>query len=250
MIVADPRNEKARRYGEALGARLAGAALPPSLRIVVGGDGYLLRVIAEHGLDCVFLGLNAGHLGFLLNDVDGDWDALARRIAGRQYREYRFPQLRAEILRRNGDRLADAAVNDVYLERSSGQTAHLAVSIDGTVLEKRLAADGLIFSTALGSTAYSFSAGGSPVHPELPVLLVTPICPHRPRLPPVILPAGAIAEVEVITPARRSVRAVADGRAVEEVAHVRISLSDPVVRLAYLQPHDFTRHLVRKILQP
>ncbi len=250
MILIDPRNERAKSYADALAARLRGTALPGDLRIVVGGDGFLLRAVAEHGVSQLYLGLNAGHLGFLLNDVDEDWDTLAKRIAGGDWREYRFPQIKAEIMRRNGDRSVDAALNDVYLERSTGQTANLAVSIDGTVLERRLVADGLIFATALGSTAYSFSAGGSPVHPEIPVLLATPICPHRPRLPPVVLPATAIAEVEVISPARRPVRAVADGRAVEDVAHVRLSVSEPVVRLAYLPPHDFTKHLVHKILQP
>ncbi len=250
MILADPRNERALAFAAALSERLPFDRLPPDLRIVLGGDGFLLRSIAEHGLGFVYLGLNAGHLGFLLNEVDEDWDNLVSQIAGGQWREYRFPKLHAVITRQSGETAHDAAVNDVYLERSSGQTAKLSITIDGTLLQRNLTADGIILSTALGSTAYSFSAGGSPVHPELPALLVTPICPHRPKLPPVILPASVIAEVEVISPVRRPVRAVADGRAVEGVAHVLVRLSEPVVRLAYLQPHDFTRHLVRKLLEP
>lgn len=250
MIIADPRNDRAVAFAAALGSRLRPAGLPRDLRIVLGGDGFLLRTIAEHGLDFVYLGLNAGHLGFLLNEVDEDWDLLAAQIAGGAWHEYRFPKLHAVITRCNGDTAHDTAVNDVYLERSSGQTAHLSVSVDGTLLQRDVAADGLILATALGSTAYSFSAGGAPVHPELPAVLVTPICPHRPKLPPVILPASVIVEVEVLTPTRRPVRAVADGRAIEDVAHILVRLSDPVVRLAYLLPHDFTSHLVRKILQP
>jgi NAD+ kinase len=250
VIVADPRNERARELAEGLRQRLPEGWAPPDLRLVLGGDGFMLRTIAEYGVGFVFLGLNAGHLGFLLNDVDGDLDALVARLVAGQWREYRFPRLHTAVTKRDGQVAHDIAINDVYLERSTGQTAHVSVTIDGTLLHEDLAADGLILATALGSTAYNFSAGGTAAHPEVPVLLVTPICPHRPRLPPVILPASVIAEVEVLTPFRRPVRAVADGRAIEDVAHIVVRQSEPVVRLAWLHPHDFTRHLVHKILKP
>ena len=111
-------------------------------------------------------------------------------------------------------------------------------------------ADGLIVSTALGSTAYSFSAGGSPAHPRLRLLKITPICPHLPRLTPFDLPADALVEVEVLFSQRRPVRAVLDGRSTEAIKRVRIERSERTVELAYLSSHHFTGHLLNKIVIP
>lgn len=263
MILADERNELARAVREALQARLPRGWAPPDLRIVVGGDGFLLHTVAANGFDHIYFGINAGHLGFLLNDVglygkapdgdvrDGDFDGLAHALLTGRWREYRFPLLCAEIELVGGARTTQLAINDVYLERSTGQTANLGLTIDGTVVEQKLTADGLIFATALGSTAYSFSAGGTPMHPSLSLLLVTPICSHRPRLPPFAIPASSRAQVHVQVPARRPVRAVVDGRSFENVERVTITLAaEPSVRLAYLDTHDFTRQMVRKIMNP
>ncbi len=263
MILADERNDLARAVRSALEARLPAGWGPPDLRIVVGGDGFLLHTIAANGFEHLYFGINAGHLGFLLNDVglhgkapdgdvrDGDWDGLARSLTGGAWQEHGFPLLCAEIELVGGSKTSQLAINDVYLERSTGQTANLSLTIDGTVVEQKLTADGLIFATALGSTAYSFSAGGTPMHPSLSLILVTPICSHRPRLPPFAIPPSAHAVVQVQVPGRRPVRAVVDGRSFENVERVTITLAaEPSVRLAYLDTHDFTRQMVRKIMNP
>ena len=59
------------------------------------------------------------------------------------------------------------AVNDVYLARTTGQSANLRIDIDGVNVVEKLMCDGVIVATSLGSTAYSSSAGGSPCHPLL-----------------------------------------------------------------------------------
>jgi NAD+ kinase len=251
LILADPRSQVALRYQAELESRLPPEWAPADLVVVIGGDGFLLHTVAEQGASRLYLGLNAGHLGFLLNDVDGDWDALAQCLIQHRWSEHNFPQLRADLVLCDGTTRTEHAMNDIYLERTTGQTANLELEIDGILVEALLAADGLIFATALGSTAYSFSAGGTPMHPSLPVLLVTPICPHRPRLPAFALPSASRAEVTVLTPARRPVRAVADGRSVEAVARISIRIQpDASVRLAYLESHQFTRQMMRKIVHP
>ena len=250
MIVCDERNPRARGLLRELRQRLPEEWTPPDdIVLVIGGDGFLLHTIAERGFDRPFLGLNAGNLGFLLNDAS-DPDSVASQLADAKWRILEFPLVEARITKADGTEIVERAVNDVYLERMTGQAARLRLVIDGHEVVEQLVADGIVFATALGSTAYAYSAGGQPLHPLLQVLQVTPICPHRPRLPSVGLPATARAEVEVLQHDFRRVRAVADGRAVEDVKRVSIRLVIPGVRLAYLEQHDFTGQMLWKIVHP
>lgn len=250
MIVVDERNPRAIMVRDRLVAALPAGWTPPGdLSVVIGGDGFLLRTVEQHGFDRAWLGLNAGHLGFLLNDAT-DPEVVAELLALSRWAVYDFPLVEAQITLEDGSERVERAINDVYLERMTGQTARLRLVIDGHEVVEQLVADGLIFATALGSTAYAFSAGGQPFHPLLKVLQVTPICPHRPRLPSVALPHEAVAEVEVLDEGWRPVRAVADGRALDHVQRVRIRIADKAVRLAYLEHHDFTGQMLRKIVHP
>ena len=132
----------------------------------------------------------------------------------------------------------------------SGQTARLQLIVDGELVVETLVSDGIVFSTALGSTAYTYSAGGPVCHPTLDVLAVTPICPHKPRLAPFALPATAKVDIVVQKGAYRPVRAVADGRDTNHVSSVHLALGSEKVQLAYFLDHNFTSLMVRKILHP
>mgnify|MGYP000459642605 CR=1 FL=1 len=251
MLVADPHNPRAVAMAEQLSALLpADLDLPGDFRIVLGGDGFLLRTVADQGLDKTYLGLNAGHLGFLLNDVVIGPEVV-QTLTQRSWRVHRHRLLEAQLELADGSTKRRLAINDLYLERSTGQAARLSLSIDGHPVVDNLVSDGLVFATALGSTAYAYSAGGEPFHPALEILQVTPICPHKPRLTPFALPPSVRASVSVIHHQWRPVRAVADGRGVENVVRVEVGISDTeAVRLAYLPTHDFTRQMLRKIVQP
>ena len=217
--------------------------------VVIGGDGFLLHVAHSRGLNDVYLGLNAGYLGFLLNDID-HWDAIAHRLQNHKWKTWEFPTIEAEIHCENGEVIRERAVNDVYLERMSGQTARLQLIVDGEQVVETLVCDGVVFATALGSTAYTYSAGGPVCHPTLEVLAVTPICPHKPRLAPFALPASAKVDIVVQKGQYRPVRAVADGRDTDHVQSVHLAIGEEKVRLAYFLNHDFTSLMVRKILHP
>lgn len=248
MIVADPKNPRAREIGAALEQHL-GEEDHRDVVVVIGGDGFFLHTVSQQGLDDRYLGLNAGHLGFLLNDVDGDWEGLAGLIRARRWREHRFPLLEARIRTLDGLTVRGWAINDVYLERTTGQTGRFRLHIDDHLVVEQMVADGLICATALGSTAYSFSAGGSPSHPTLRAMHVTPICPHQPKLHSLVLPESARVRVEVISPDRRPVRAVVDGRAVEDVLGVWVGFSEREVCFLYFERHDFTQQMLAKIVR-
>jgi NAD+ kinase len=246
MIVHDPRNPGAEAIHRELTARLPDGV--DDVLLVIGGDGFMLRTVSRYGFDHTYLGLNAGRIGFLLNDVD-DWDRVAVALVERNWTAHTFPTLQAEVTTRSGEKVVDQAVNDVYLERGTGQTAHLELLIDGHEVVDRLVADGIVFSTALGSTAYTFSAGGPACHPAVRAMLVTPICPHTPRLHPFALPNGSRVSVSVLSPERRPVRAVVDGREIEDAASVEVSYGTAELSLAFLPGDDFTSRMVRKILR-
>ena len=162
MIIADERNPKAQAYRTELLNRCPEQADREDLNIVIGGDGFLLRTIFEHNYLGTFLGLNAGHLGFLLNDVQ-NWDTVTHALGADHWVSYPFPLLKAEVTAPDGQVLVSRAINDVYVQRTTGHAAHLALSINGERVVEPLVSDGVIFATALGSTAYTYSAGGLPV---------------------------------------------------------------------------------------
>ncbi len=79
---------------------------------------------------------------------------------------------------------------------------------------------------------------------------ITPICPHLPRLTAFDLPDSASVRVEVLLEDRRPVRVVIDGQESDEVSAVSIETSGQTVDLAYFDGHDFTGHLLDKIVRP
>ncbi|MDP6934207.1 MAG: hypothetical protein QGG40_14880, partial [Myxococcota bacterium] len=202
MLRVDPDNPRAQKLHDALRAHVDLTAVSGDLCVVIGGDGWMLQTIREVGTEPIFLGLNAGHVGFLLNEAD-DVRHVAACLVERRWKAWPFPRLGLEAWPERADASApapirDAAVNDIYVERMSGHTAHLRVTIEGVEVVERLVCDGIVVATALGSTAYSFSAGGPACHPLVETVHLTPICPHAPRLAPITLPRQTLVEVQVI----------------------------------------------------
>lgn len=244
MIHVDRRNPRA----VALAAGLQGR-IPDDLQIAVGGDGFLLGTVAEHGLGGVWLGLNTGRLGFLLNEPGDDVDALVDRLQRRAYTVRRLSVLATRVTVAGRVRpLRDIAINDLYIERSSNQVAHLALDVDGDRVVDHLACDGLVLATPQGSTAYAFSAGGPPIHPEIDAIVVAPICPHAPRLRPFVLHGGARVRATALDVDKRPIRAVVDGRPYERTVSVEVRLRRRALRLAWFDDEGGSTRMVRKVL--
>jgi len=249
MIRVNTNNPVAKVLRDRLKERVDFNALPDDVCVVLGGDGFMLESIREVGASHVFLGINAGRVGFLLNDPE-DFEATVEALENQAWTVHTFPRLNMRAVSSDGGAVMDAlAVNDVYLERMSGQTAHLQIEIDGVRVVDRLVCDGIIASTALGSTAYHFSASGHACHPGVRAIHLTPICPHSPRLTPLTLPADAHIAIDVMGTDKRPVRAVADGVGHPNVRRIEIQRADVDVRLAFLDGHNFTATLVDKILR-
>lgn len=245
-------NPRARAIGAALDAM--GWRVPDEVCLVLGGDGTMLKAVHLHGPYLRYFGVNCGHLGFLMNDLATEPEVAARDLVdlfesgGLLVRA--FPRLSAITETADGEVVEDRAVNDVYLERSTGQSCHLRVLVDGVEVVDRLVCDGIITATPLGSTAYSFSAGGAAAHPLVRGMQLTPICPHSPRLGPLVLPHDAVVRVHVLQPDARPARVVVDGRERPEPAlAVEVRASGDAVALCFAPGHDFTATLIRKVVR-
>ncbi len=158
--------------------------------VVLGGDGTLLSVGRSVGERSPILGVNMGRLGFLTETSASDlYKTLESVLDGDYIREQRT-MLDVE-LRRATVTSRFRVLNDVVIAKSAlARVIELRVEVGGeTVTTYR--GDGLIVSTPTGSTAYNLSAGGPLIHPQLPVIVLTPICPHTLTQRPLVLPREA-----------------------------------------------------------
>lgn len=149
------------------------------LALTLGGDGTLLytaRAMAPAGIPVC--GVNMGRLGFLTEiEVPELAQALAKIVSGTYSIERRL-MLDALVFRADRHIYTAVALNDVVITKGGFAriiTLHLHVDGHPTAWYH---ADGLIVATATGSTGYSLSAGGPIINPGLPVIVITPICPH------------------------------------------------------------------------
>ena len=169
------------------------------LFIVIGGDGTFLgasRTLVDSGKP--LLGINAGRLGFLVDLSPEQISAEIKPIlAGKYHLENRI-LLQASIYRGGEKITTNIALNDVSLHmRDTIRMIEFDTRIDEQSVHT-LRADGLIVSSPTGSTAYSLSAGGPVLHPELEVLLVSPICPHTLSSRPIVIKGDSVVEINLV----------------------------------------------------
>ena len=158
------------------------------IALTLGGDGTLLstgRKFASKGVP--LCGINLGRVGFLAEiETDEIIDKLTKIINNNYFIEKRL--MLEGVVYRNGENIFSAeAINDIVVTKSGlSRMIKLKLLIDD-ILTAEYQADGIIFATSTGSTAYSLSAGGPIINPSLKVMLITPICPHSVNARPLII---------------------------------------------------------------
>lgn len=159
------------------------------LAVVMGGDGTMLgaaRILACSGIPLI--GINHGRLGFITDiPLHNATEALTQVLQGNFHFEDRT-LLEGRVVR-NGETLySGVALNDVVLNRAGrGGMIEVNVEHDGLFMHSQRA-DGLIIATPTGSTAYSLSANGPIVHPQLNAILLVPVAPQTLSNRPIVLP--------------------------------------------------------------
>jgi NAD+ kinase len=176
-------------------------AVRADLLVVLGGDGTMIHAAGLCGQrEKPILGVNLGTLGFLTEvPRERAFALLEKALAGSLVASRRL-MLSVEV--RHGEKvlLAGAVLNDAVISKNAlSRLATLEVSVDGA-LATTYEADGLIVATPTGSTAYSLSAAGPIVDPELDAILLTPICPHTLTQRPLVIPPSAQVKVKLLSP--------------------------------------------------
>jgi NAD+ kinase len=166
------------------------------LVIVLGGDGTLLSAArAICGREIPLFAVNLGGLGFLTAiTIDELFPELERALRN-EHRVAKRRMLSCEIMREDEVVGHHEALNDVVITKASiARMIDLVTHVDGHFV-CHYKADGLIVATPTGSTAYSLSAGGPIVLPQVGALCITPICPHTLTNRPAIVPESSVIQI-------------------------------------------------------
>ncbi len=215
--------------------------------VIAGGDGSVLRaghLCAPSGVPV--LGVNLGRIGFLIQVDRGEWrEYFDKLLNGEAWIENRM-MLHAEHIR-TGESIGNwNALNEVVVGRGQNlRPVHLTASVDGLQLT-RYVTDGLIASTATGSTAYALAAGGPILPPELRNILLVPIAPHLSVDRAVVLSEGSMVSIQVGSDDENAVLSI-DGQPsipLSEGDHVDICAADVAVQFVrFGDPGYFYRNL-------
>ncbi len=168
--------------------------------IVLGGDGTLLSVARLATINNVPLfGINLGHLGFLTQaEVSTMFEELDKFLAGEYTIEKRM-MLEAKVEKDNIKSEKFIALNDIGIARGTcSRILRYKIYVNDNFVDL-YSADGLVISSPTGSTAYSLSAGGPIVSPDVEVLIITPICSHTLHSRSIVISSSDIIRIETCT---------------------------------------------------
>ena len=149
------------------------------LILAFGGDGTLLHIAEEAALQKKpVIGFNLGNLGFLTEAPLSNFQTILDNYFKNNLRSDLRNLINAHLIKENKDEVKQNFLNDIVINKGAlSKIIDLNVFIDDKLVSQ-VRADGIIISSPTGSTAYSLSAGGPIVVPNLPLIIVTPICPH------------------------------------------------------------------------
>lgn len=241
FILADANNPKATAWHQEIGH-----GVPPDQAGfigVIGGDGMMLRSIREHWRKRLpFFGINAGHLGFLMNAPD---QVQATAYPPKDVILRQLPMLYLEFEAPNGAVQTAYGFNDAWLERATSQSAWLEITVNGVKRLPKLVSDGALVATAAGSTAYARSMGASPLLADTPAwLLVGSNVMEPPHWRSALLSTDTTVEIRSLSPEHRPVKAFVDGLSMGEVVALRARISRAAAaELVFCASHDMAEKI-------
>jgi NAD+ kinase len=224
-----------------------------TLVLAIGGDGTLLHAIKHyHQQDPTFIGISAGSLGLLQTVDTSQLPQLVESLRTNSYYLLEAPLLEASYENQS----IGHAFNDISVERSGSRAAKFQLNVDSS--SGTFIGDGVIFSTPLGSTAYSLAAGGPIIDSRLQdIFVVTPNNPHLSAISsslqrPHVLNKNRKIQIQVAPEDMRDrpLQVSVDGRvAVNQVdSTLTISVSDKKVKLLQLEADSIHNRIDNKRL--
>ncbi len=256
FVSMDERNPRAHALRARLGDFVTDDLEEANAIVVIGGDGSMLQAIQNHWRRRLpYIGLNAGHLGFLLNDVrqalpeptDDEPDDGAHKLMSSDFVVHHMPMLHVELQKSDGTWVSGLTFNDAWVERASGQSAWVEVKVDEHIRIDKLVCDGVLVSTAAGSTAYARSMGASPLLAGTPAWLIVGSNVMDPlSWKSALLAKDSVVEVRSLHVEKRPLNGYLHGISMGEVVMMRARLSRAAsAELCFLHLNDLTEKIAR-----
>ncbi|MCL1831362.1 MAG: NAD(+)/NADH kinase [Oscillospiraceae bacterium] len=226
-----------------LGVGVVGDIAACDAVVTIGGDGTILR--AGRGAAMArkpLLGINTGTLGFMATLETDELDKLAR-LKTADYSISRRMALSVECLQES-----HLALNDVVLHRAATARLPEFTVLRGDTEVLKIRADGMIAASPTGSTAYSLSAGGPMIEPELECFLLTAVCPHTLFNRPMIFSPES--RLRICT---NNVSVIVDGNMVAEYTEnstVTVTKSAHYLDLIDIDGNSFYNSIHNKLMKP
>ena len=221
--------------------------------VAVGGDGTILNC----AIDCAkngkpVLGINCGRLGFMASLEHTQIELLKRLVDGDHTHSKRM-LISVDITDEHGRIVSYCALNDVVLSKSDNcKIADFEVCRNEQIVSS-LRADGIIFSTPTGASAYSMSAGGPIIEPDMECIEFTQICPHSLFARTMIFATNSIITAKCNTCDGAYANVVVDGNTVYKMTYtdiVTIKRADNYVDIIDIHGDSFFTSVNKKLMQP
>ena len=223
------------------------------MAIVLGGDGSILRaaeVLREK--PAPILGVNLGHVGFMAEAEKDEINQALDSVMSGKFKVRERTTLNVSVKQGNKEIFKSWALNEVAVEKNARERMiEVVLEVEKRPLSS-FGCDGVLVSTATGSTAYAFSAGGPIVWPNVDAFVVVPISAHALFARPFVIDNDSSVAIEIL---QRSAGGVisCDGRRTFELepgARVEISRGSQSVDMVTLSDEPFADRLVRKFNLP
>jgi NAD+ kinase len=160
------------------------------------------------------------------------------------------PLLAARLKSAGGEVAQAFALNDVVMQKhDTGRTLDFETRVDGRFVNSH-GGDGIIISSATGSTAYALSCGGPIIEPHLPVMVIAPICAHTLSDRPIVVSSAAVIEVALLERSDTQAHVTSDGVVLGEFGpEDRLEVRTAAERVTLLHPpgHDYFKLLRSKL---
>lgn len=219
--------------------------------ISIGGDGTFLNASRlAYPVDVPIVGINLGTLGFLTEVEPNDLDKLLGCLIHDKFTVEKRMMLDIKIVKNGIRQFSNYALNDLVISRIAlSKLLHLGLFINDQDIDS-VHGDGIIISSPTGSTAYSMSAGGPIVEPDLNLLMVTPICPHMMYSKTFIAAADKIIRVQIDKNYCDKAMVTVDGKEGYELCasdYVEVSMAKKTLKMIKMRETNFYNILRSKI---
>ncbi len=213
--------------------------------IVIGGDGSMLAAARQFWhTEIPLLGINRGHIGFLVTHNPSHLDGVLQVLKGEYHQESRM------MLNIKHEGATHAVLNEcIFSRRETGRLVELQLYLENQFLSS-IRADGLIIATPTGSTAYAMSAGGPIINPNIQAMLIVPICPHKLSSRPIVIPADSRLRVEICESNRVNPVLGCDGQdkgVLKPGERITVEKHSHVIKLLHAPNYEYYKNLREKL---